>query len=340
MIALAGSAQIPVLENDKPLGRNPDSGLYPPSSSRSIIDLSGTWSVSEDGTEWQDVTVPSSVDAVGRYIFRTTVNIPDGLLAGRVFKFVSLGMNHDAEVFVNDIYIGRHIGGYTSFEFEIPDGVLQTGPENAIEVVVHNELSARTTVPVRQQSWGWRTYGGIIRDVFLVALPHLWIDDLRPRLSFDATTGVGTVRLETTLSGVRTGGGQDDTLVIVNASESYLYDVSLIDLQTGVEVARSSPQVFIPEPNKSIDLRTTLSVPNARVWYPGRPDLYAIRAAIVTQEGRRREIVDETTLSVGFTDVVTRDGRMFQRGAPLHLRGIVWHEESFSSGVSLTYEQM
>jgi len=340
VFSLTVFGQIPVLENGASPKRVPDAGLYPPSPSREVIDLSGTWSLSEDGSEWQDVVVPSSIDAEGKFTFRRTVNIPAEALAGRVYKFVGFGMDHDAEVFVNDVYIGRHIGGYTSFAFEIPAGVLQTGPENAIEVVVHNELSARSTVPVRQQSWGWRTYGGILRDVFLVGLPHLWIDQLQPTVSFDPATNAGTLRVATTLSGVRGGSAEGDTTLVVDAAESYLYEVTLTDMQSGSEVARSAPQVFIPEPNKAVELRTSLPVPNAHVWYPGRPDLYVLRAMVTTQDQRRRIVVDETSLTVGFPDVSVRDGRFYERGAPLQIRGVVWHEESVSSGASLSYEQM
>ncbi len=340
LITVSGYGQLPVLESGGSPKRVPDAGLFPPSETRSLIDLSGVWAVSADGEEWQDAWVPSSIDATGRFIFRRTVNIPADVLTGRMFKFVGLGMNHDAEVFVNDVYVGRHIGGYTSFAFEIPAGVLQQGSENAIEVIVHNELSARSTVPVRQQSWGWRSYGGIVREAFLVALPHLWVDQIEPACSFDAASGAGVVRLTTVISGVRSRQEEGDSVLVVDASESYLYEVTITDSQSGTEVARSAPQVFIPEPNKSIELRTSLTVPGAKVWYPGRPDLYVLRARVLTQDRRTQVIVDETSLTVGFPQVTSREGRFYERGAALQLRGIVWHEESSESGASLTYEQM
>jgi len=339
MILVAGYGQVPVLESGAAARRVADAGLFPPSQSRTMLDLSGTWSVSEDGSEWHDADVPSSIDAVAQFVFRRKVDVPEDLLAGHVFKFVGLGVNHDAEVYINDFYIGRHIGGYTSFAFEIPEGVLQSGPENAIEVVVHNELSARSTLPVRQQSWGWRTYGGIVRDVFLVALPRLWIDQIRPFVSYEAGTATGVVRIETTLSGVR-GNGDVDSLVTLNASDPYLYEAVLVDMQTNTEIARSTPQVFIPEPNKSIELRTSLTAPGVKVWHPGRPDLYVLRTRILTQDSRRRVVIDETSLTVGFSDVESRNGRFYERGAPLQLRGVVWYEESTEKGSSLTRDQM
>jgi beta-galactosidase len=296
--------------------------------------------LSNNGSDWQDVLVPSSIDEVGRFIFRRTVDIPEDLLGDHVFKLVALGMNHDAEIFVNDIYIGRHIGGYTSFSIEIPADVLQSGPENAIEVVVHNDISAKATIPVRQQSWGWRTYGDILRDLSLIAYPNLWIDELRPVITYNAEARTGSISLETVLSGGRKDADDADSIRIPDPGESYLFEVELVDMQTGATIAVSPPQIFIPEPNKSVELRTTLGVPRAKVWRPGRPELYLLRAAIISQEGRRRTIVDVTTRTVGFADVAIRDGRMYERGALLHLRGVVWHEESTPSGGSLSYEQM
>ncbi len=127
---------------------------------------------------WSDVLVPSASNFEGKVIFAKKFDLSSSLLTSHSFKFVAYGMNYAAEVFLNEIFVGKHEGGYTSFSFLVPENTLQVGNENIIRVVVDNTLNAKSTLPLRQQVGGWKNYGGILRDIFLVATPVVWIDDV------------------------------------------------------------------------------------------------------------------------------------------------------------------
>jgi len=144
-------AQLTAHVNGQPTLKGVDTGIHPESPTRTKLDLSGEWSYSLDGEVWQPVRVPSSLEYVGRIIFRRRVTMTDSLLSNSSFKFVALGINYEAEVSVNEVFVGRHVGGYSSFEFDIPEDALQLGQENTITVVVNNRLTGRTTLPLRQQ---------------------------------------------------------------------------------------------------------------------------------------------------------------------------------------------
>ncbi len=149
------------------------------SATRSIVDLSGKWSCSTDeGATWKEVLIPSASDFEGKVIFTRKFDLPSSLLTSHSFKFVAYGINYQAEVFLNEVFVGKHEGGYTSFYFLVPENTLQLGNENVIRIVVDNTLNSKSTLPLRQQIGGWKNYGGIFRDVFLVATPLVWIDDL------------------------------------------------------------------------------------------------------------------------------------------------------------------
>ena len=117
--------------------------------------------------------------------FRRSFTLNEELLKEYAFKFVALGINYDCEIYINEVFVGKHVGGYTSFEFEIPDDALQIGQENTIKVVVSDRLNARNTLPLWKQIWGWKNYGGILRDVYLLATPKLWIDRVHLRTSLN-----------------------------------------------------------------------------------------------------------------------------------------------------------
>ena len=75
------------------------------------------------------------------------------------------GVNQVADVFVNNAFVGRHEGGYTAFTFDITKYVKFGAAENVVAVQVdnsHNPFIAPLSV-------GFALYGGIYRDVWLVA---------------------------------------------------------------------------------------------------------------------------------------------------------------------------
>ena len=167
-----------ILTNGQPTLIGLDAGIHIDSPTRTKIDLAGAWQYSIDSNSWWNIKIPSSIAYVGQITLRRTFVVNEELLKKSAFKFVALGINYECEIYINDIFIGRHIGGYTGFEFDVPDNALQLGQENTIKVVFDNLLNTRTTLPVWKQIWGWKDYGGILRDVYLLVTPRLWVDNV------------------------------------------------------------------------------------------------------------------------------------------------------------------
>ena len=81
-------------------------------------------------------------------------------------------VNYEAIVFVNGKEIGRHVGGFTPFNFEVT-GLIRPG-ENSIVVKVDNK---RTLEGVPTLNTDWWNYGGITRQVTLIETPATFIRD-------------------------------------------------------------------------------------------------------------------------------------------------------------------
>ena len=81
-------------------------------------------------------------------------------------------VNYDCHVWVNGKKAGHHVGGFTPFNFDISD-LLREGENNVI-VKVDNKRHAED---VPTQIFDWWNYGGITRDVKLVKVPLLYMQD-------------------------------------------------------------------------------------------------------------------------------------------------------------------
>ena len=95
----------------------------------------------------------------------------------RVFVYFGAA-NYQTTVYLNGEKLGEHEGGFTAFNFEATS-VLREG-DNFLIVEVNNSRRA-DAVPALKFDW-WN-YGGITRDVMLVEVPTVFIQDYSVQLA-------------------------------------------------------------------------------------------------------------------------------------------------------------
>ena len=339
LLSQSASGQLRIYQNGQRTLTGNDAPLNIDSPSRTKIDLSGLWSYSTDDETWKDVRVPSSFDYQGRVVFQRKFTVDEATLKSSAVQFVAFGINYDAEIYVNDVFVGKHVGGYTTIQYELPENSLQVGSENVIRIVVNNALSARLTIPVRKQIWGWRDYGGILRDVYLLVTPKLWIDRLSVHTTLDETLAHGEVHVTATLTSTL-GEASADTLNALLRFGEPQFAVELIDRATGALVGQTAPQPVNVLPNRELEVQASLPVTAPKYWSPDRPALYVVRTRLFVQQGRQARLIDEFDRVTGFSRVEVKDGAFVVNDKPVTLNGVVWQEDSPDHGASLTYEQM
>ncbi|HWP81772.1 MAG TPA: glycoside hydrolase family 2 TIM barrel-domain containing protein [Bacteroidota bacterium] len=330
--------QLKVFELGPSGNKSGEDPLHLTSPLRQKIDLNGPWSYSLDGEQWFDVNIPASFDYEGSIIFQRKFSVERSVLDGSRFKIVALGINHEAEIFINDVFVGRHTGGYTSFQLEIPENTLQFGAENIIKVVVNNALTSSSTIPVRKQIWGWRNYGGIVREMYILVTPTIHISKLGVQTTLQAEPRQGSINLSVVIS---TGAGVViDTVDRMGKSPTYGLEFELLDFLSDALIGSSPPQPVTLKENQDIEVRSILTVNNPKLWSPETPELYRLKASIVRIEGRTRTPIDVVQQLVGFRTLELSSDRILLNRKPVTLKGVVWHEDSPENGASLSYAEM
>ena len=94
-------------------------------------------------------------------------------------------VNYEAIVYLNGERIGKHVGGYTPFQFEVTDKLKEGN--NFVVVKVDNKRK-RENVPTVNQDW-WN-YGGITRSVHLITTPKSHIADYSIQLPKGTTNTI------------------------------------------------------------------------------------------------------------------------------------------------------
>lgn len=331
-------SQIKFLENGGPINRGSDLGFLLDTPLREKIDLSGTWGFSVEGGGSGTVKVPSAYDFVGKVNFDRTFEVTAEQLDMYVFHLVMYGANYNTEVSLNGDFLTNHIGGYTSFVYPVPANVLQVGKENVIRVAVDNRLDPRKTLPIRPGVWGWRNYGGIFRDIFLLATPRLYLDNVV--VTSELSPSQNSARV-TVVAGVQGVGPEPSPEQLAAKKRPTLgFYVEMFDKVFGFSVARSAIAPLVEEGEEWVAPGITFNVDNPKLWSPEFPELYLVKCFIVRVEGKESTPIDQYDVDFGIRKVEISAGDIILNGRRFVAKGVIWQEDHPLWGSSLTYEEM
>lgn len=109
--------------------------------------------------------------------------IPEAMRGKRI-KLRFMAVNFKAEVYLNDRFVGEHLGGFTPFELDVT-GRAKPGSVNELAVRVTDTSAASDKegsygAPIAESTH----QSGIWQDVFLVAYPEVYVEDVFVITSF------------------------------------------------------------------------------------------------------------------------------------------------------------
>jgi beta-glucuronidase len=198
-------------------------------------------------------------------------------------------VNYDTYVYVNGKLAGHHVGGFTPFNFDVTD-MLREG-DNFVVLKVDNKRHAEA---VPTQIFDWWNYGGITRDVLLVDVESVYIEDYNLQLaSLEGRLLSFSVQLNKPLS------GQQITLSI---PELKIKKTLTTDAEGKAALSMKAKPIL---------------------WSPATPKLYQVDIQLGSESIR-----DE----IGFRIIETRGKQILLNGNPIFLKGISIHEEKPNGG--------
>jgi beta-glucuronidase len=133
----------------------------------------------------------------GTVWYRRRFDRPGGAPGRRQFLYFGAA-NYEAEVYLNGSKLGRHIGGFTPFQFEVTGKLREKA--NSLVVRVNNQRRPEAVPTVNTDWWN---YGGLTRDVLLLDLPATFVSDYLVQLKPGTTDRLaGYVQLDGAASAV------------------------------------------------------------------------------------------------------------------------------------------
>ncbi|MFI6922552.1 glycoside hydrolase family 2 protein [Nonomuraea spiralis] len=229
----------------------------------SYLNLNGRWRYAvNDGTRPGsydgDIVVPYSPEAplsgVGRQLqpgetlwYRRSFEPPAGPAGGRVILHFG-AVDQTCRVWVNDVEVGGHTGGYLSFSFDVTDALREGG--NTLDVAVRDDSDtgwhARGKQRLRRGGIWYTAQSGIWQTVWAERVPETYVERL-------------------TLTPVL---AEECVEVTVHAPAG---EAAIEILAAGEVVARATAPAGSP---------VRVPLPGARPWSPEDPFLYDVTVTL------------------------------------------------------------
>lgn len=296
-----------------------------PTPTRDLVNLDGVWRFAIESSlgeqPWTglldtplEAAVPASYndqftdpeirDHVGWVYYQRSVRVPRGWAGERIFVRFDAA-THAARVYLDDLLVGEHVGGYTPFDVDITDHV-SAGDGFRLTVAVSGDLTNETIPPgkIEVGATGRRTqtyfhdfynYAGLARSVWLYSVPQVRVDDVTVVTDFAGSTGT------------------------VN------YRVDLVgDANVRVRLADAAGTAVVSGTGHT----GALEIADVVLWRPGAAYLYDLTVEAV----RGNEVLDSYSLAVGVRTVEVRGHEFLINGEPFYFTGFGKHEDAAIRG--------
>ena len=255
-----------------------------------------------DGKILVPFAVESSLSGVGRSFtaddalwYSTTFTVPSAW-KGRRLMLNFDAVDWRADVYVNDIQIGFHTGGYTHFSFDVTP-YLKAGANSLVVKVqdaTDNDFQPRGKQVSNPRGIWYTPVSGIWQSV--------WIEPVAPAhvTDYNVVSNIKTKSIDVQVS---TAGTQEGDVV----------KVSLLDGKVGYSTESKSGGATVAEGLTVPGGTVTLNVKNPHLWSPENPYLYGLDIQVL----RNGKVIDKVAAYTAMREIA-----VFQKNSNTKLMGL------------------
>jgi hypothetical protein len=295
-------------------------------------DVTGASAKTFDDAAWTTVCVPHSTkwitpEAKTAYLgiswYRKHFTIDNAYQGRKVFVEFEAAMQY-AEVWVNGVSKGAHMGGYAPFTIDISRDVSFGTAENVIAVMVNSNADQRWA-PGEANTIDFQYFGGLYRDV------NLYVTDMMHVTDAVFADKVGGGGIFVTYPAVAAGSATISIKTHVineNAASKTCSVVSdIVDAQGTIAATGTATSTIAAGADSTFSQTITLS--NPKLWHPNTPNLYTLHTTI--KDGSAA--VDYYATRIGIRSIAWTNGSGITiNGQSYKAQGANMHQDIYGLG--------
>ncbi|MES2454534.1 MAG: glycoside hydrolase family 2 TIM barrel-domain containing protein [Bacteroidota bacterium] len=287
-----------------------------------LLSLNGTWNITTSGKKGE-IQVPGEWEMQGYQVkpteeaaYMTHFTLPADWQDQKVVLHFD-GVSAYCEVFLNDVSIGSHEGGFVQFELDASKAIKPGKNTLSVRITSHTISDELGCV----SQYAAHTVGGILRTVTLMALPKVNIGTIYPEVKFDRNFQDADLTINYNMH--NDNKTPKDALLkfmlfdpegkVVALSGNLTEKISMKDGAT----ARASLKLNISKPKK---------------WDTEHPNLYTLVSQLISAG----QVQEETRQKLGFRQIDIRGNQFFVNNLPVKLHGANRHDVTALTGRSVS----
>ena len=297
---------------------------------RKLINLNGEWNITSPENQVNtNFQVPFCYDFKGKVACTKQFNADFENTDSYNYVLCCDGINYQCEIVINGHFILKHEGGFTSFSALIQEGTIKASG-NSIEVKVDNTLDYARTLPLRNLNGMPKNYGGIYRDIYILAVPKVFVKSANIGSEIDINFSAdlkNTITISATdIAGIKGLQGSE---------KSFQVKTELLDSAGNVK-ASSSETSFTIADNSTIQVENKFNLSSPLFWSPDYAYLYTMRVTI----SAGANVVDAYKCDFGLYEFSQRSNSFIINRSELKFKGINYVEEYPGTGTSIKYDDL
>jgi beta-galactosidase len=287
-----------------------------------------------DFSNWEKVALPHTPKVEPKVVnnqwqgiswYAKNFSLSPNMKNKKLFLKFEAAMNV-AQVWVNDKKLITHHGGYLPFTIDFTD-VAHFETDNKVRIKLNNKDNP-VTGPKPLATLDFNTYGGIYRNVWLVAKSPLHITD--PILTNKTASGgvfvtYPEVSKQRAIINVKTHIKNE-----LIARQSFTVIHSLF--KNDVKVLSKQSSLHTLHANQDNQFSADLRLDRPALWSPASPNLYYLKTEIL-QDGH---VIDKEITRIGIKHVKFIGQDFYLNGDKTFLRGVNRHQEYPFVGYALS----
>lgn len=227
------------------------------------------------------------------------------------------GVDSAFHLWVNGHPVGFSKGSRIPAEFDITPYVKQGINNVSVRVYQWSDGSY-----CEDQDMWWLS--GIFRDVYLISIPNVHLEDIAVRTTFDPKYENAELYVKTKIENCNK-----------SAIKGYKIKVHLFDSQCNQIVSDESSLSMAKESKETIEFKIPVDAPEK--WSAESPYLYNLLAEITNEND---DVVEITPVHVGFRQIEMKKGNLLVNGVPIMFKGVNRHEHHPDYGRTVPIKTM
>ena len=241
--------------------------------------------------------------------YTKTVDVSDMNTKNLFLKFY--GSARNTEVWIDGERVGKHIGGYSAFVFDITDYVKD---KTSFTIKANVTNMDTTSIPINVDYTQW---GGIYRDVELIGTEDAYI----------ATEDYGStgIRVDSTVNGNSATVNLKTELSNKAAEQKDLQLVTEIKDASGNVVNSKEDAVSLEAETTAQAFEDSYTIDSVHLWNGTEdPYLYTMHVMLKDEAGN---IVDEASQRFGVRTFEIKNGKFYLNGKEYEIHGVGMHQD-------------